>query len=449
MKKRILFTVVILVGIILLPLIGKAQFVPIDANKARVQASFNSVRTYINGADTIVVANVRDTTNTLNGGGYMIMADSDTSLFYHKDDTARLFTTASSWLFTPSLPCCTPDTIPLNFITTQCTTVTANKWRPVLTDSLGRASTTACDTISYLYVDSFFAGNVDSSLFQVGSGVASLMDKRSIDAAGANTTVIGATSSIDFNSFESSTYGSFNSIADSSFGSNIFGTSNIISDTSYQSVALGANNSITKYSYYSTTLGTANNIFKKSYQSNSLGYNNSIQDTSYQSSILGFNNIIQKSYQSFAFGNNIVIFNKPKSIALGLNVTPTDSNQLAISDSIKTVLLKLNVATAGANSVLTTDANGIATWDNQTLSGSATLDFGSISPNSFLDLTITVVGASLSDPLALGIPESSVTAEVEFSARVSAPDTVTVRAQNVNGGNPDPASGLFKVKVFK
>jgi hypothetical protein len=83
------------------------------------------------------------------------------------------------------------------------------------------------------------------------------------------------------------------------------------------------------------------------------------------------------------------------------------------------------------------------------LTDTATLDFPALTSHGHEDLTITVTGAELSDVVSLGIPNSSIIAEVLFTAYVSATDTVTVRAQNVNGGTPDPASGLFKVKVFK
>ena len=84
------------------------------------------------------------------------------------------------------------------------------------------------------------------------------------------------------------------------------------------------------------------------------------------------------------------------------------------------------------------------------LSGSASLNFPSIAALSTSDLTITVTGAALSDMVALGIPNASITADVTYSAWVSATDTVTVRARNHNAVSAsDPASGTFKVKILK
>lgn len=83
------------------------------------------------------------------------------------------------------------------------------------------------------------------------------------------------------------------------------------------------------------------------------------------------------------------------------------------------------------------------------LFGSATLDFPNLNPNSFADLTISIVGASVGDCVSLGIPVSSLVGLVIFNSFVSAADTVTVRAYNLDGAQINPPSGLFKVVVSK
>ena len=83
------------------------------------------------------------------------------------------------------------------------------------------------------------------------------------------------------------------------------------------------------------------------------------------------------------------------------------------------------------------------------LTASATLDFPSISAQSFADLTITVTGAALGDSVALGVPTASVTAGLMFTAWVSATNTVTVRAHNYSVAAADPASGTFKATIVR
>lgn len=114
------------------------------------------------------------------------------------------------------------------------------------------------------------------------------------------------------------------------------------------------------------------------------------------------------------------------------------SNSITISDG-----------TQGAGKVLTSDASGNATWSNQILTGSATLDFGTIAPNGHETLTITVTGAALGDVVSLGIPNSSTNDHGAFMAWVSATDTVSVKCYNFDGVSFDPASGTFTAKIFK
>lgn len=83
------------------------------------------------------------------------------------------------------------------------------------------------------------------------------------------------------------------------------------------------------------------------------------------------------------------------------------------------------------------------------LSASATLDFGSVSAQSFADLTVTVTGAATGDCVSLGVPTASITAGIVYSAWVSATNTVTVRAHNYTAGALDPASGSFKAAIVR
>lgn len=120
--------------------------------------------------------------------------------------------------------------------------------------------------------------------------------------------------------------------------------------------------------------------------------------------------------------------------------------------------------TAGTN--LTTPEAGAMEWDgtnlfltnssntrqtiNQGLTSTATLDFPSTNNNSFNNLTVTVTGAVAGDVVTLGLPNGSVPAAASnFTAWVSAANTVTVRFSNHSGVAQDPASGSFKVFVTK
>lgn len=111
--------------------------------------------------------------------------------------------------------------------------------------------------------------------------------------------------------------------------------------------------------------------------------------------------------------------------------------------------IKIQDGTQGAGKVLTSDANGLASWSNQILTDTAILDFGNILANGHEVLTITVSGASLGDVVSLGIPNASMSNHASFVAWVSASDTVSVKCFNFDGTGFDPASGVYKVKVFK
>jgi hypothetical protein len=81
------------------------------------------------------------------------------------------------------------------------------------------------------------------------------------------------------------------------------------------------------------------------------------------------------------------------------------------------------------------------------LSGSASLDFGSISAVSQANLTITVTGAAVGDEVILALPAAP-TAGIVFNAFVSAANTVTVRASNITAGSIDPAAATYGVIVI-
>lgn len=84
----------------------------------------------------------------------------------------------------------------------------------------------------------------------------------------------------------------------------------------------------------------------------------------------------------------------------------------------------------------------------RTLAAVTTLDFPSISAAGTQTLTVTVPGAAVGDVVAIGLP-ATVNAGIVFDARVTAADTLTVRAMNITASPVDPASATYDFVVFK
>jgi hypothetical protein len=83
------------------------------------------------------------------------------------------------------------------------------------------------------------------------------------------------------------------------------------------------------------------------------------------------------------------------------------------------------------------------------LVASATLDFPSTLAQTDSDLTMTVTGAVDGDPVDVGVPNGSALTGACYTAWVSAANTVKVRFSVYGIAAKDPASGTFKVTVFK
>jgi hypothetical protein len=83
------------------------------------------------------------------------------------------------------------------------------------------------------------------------------------------------------------------------------------------------------------------------------------------------------------------------------------------------------------------------------LSTNATLDFNSTNSGASSDLTITLSGVAVGDPVFLAVDNSSVSGGTNFTAWVSAANTVTVRFNNYSSSAVNPSSGTFRVAVMK
>lgn len=105
----------------------------------------------------------------------------------------------------------------------------------------------------------------------------------------------------------------------------------------------------------------------------------------------------------------------------------------------------------GANTLTVTNSFKVGTGATivNVLTNSATLDFPSTLAQTDSDLTITVTGAADGDPVELGAPNGSTLTGGCYTAWVSAANTVTVRFSVYGALAKDPASGVFKVTIFK
>jgi hypothetical protein len=86
--------------------------------------------------------------------------------------------------------------------------------------------------------------------------------------------------------------------------------------------------------------------------------------------------------------------------------------------------------------------------DVKSLHHDAVLDFPSISANSFEELTVPCIGASIDDTAAASV-QGGPTGDGVIQAWVSATDVVTVRYTNPTGGALDPPSATYHITILK
>ncbi len=147
------------------------------------------------------------------------------------------------------------------------------------------------------------------------------------------------------------------------------------------------------------------------------------------------------------------------SVGIGLTNPSAILHLTSGTSSANTAPLKF---TAGSN--LSTPENGAVEYDGtnyfatsggtryvltRTLTATTSLDFPNTSSQDYSDLTITVTGAANGDAVSLGVPNGVIHGMTNYSAWVSATDTVTVRFTNYSGGSINPASSSFRIAVIK
>jgi hypothetical protein len=167
---------------------------------------------------------------------------------------------------------------------------------------------------------------------------------------------------------------------------------------------------------------------------------------------------------TLSVGDNYSAFNS--KVRIGTYTTGT------VPIPVPTALLHLNAGTAApqtaplkftAGTNLSSPEDGAVEYDGnlyvtssgtrftlaRTLTNTQTFDFPSTPLNTSSDLTITINGASSGDVVLLGVPAGSVNADSNYTAWVSAANTITVRFNNYSNGALDPASGTFRVSILK
>jgi len=83
---------------------------------------------------------------------------------------------------------------------------------------------------------------------------------------------------------------------------------------------------------------------------------------------------------------------------------------------------------------------------NVILEGTLTYNFPFSTSGTAQTATLSVAGASVGDPVLVGLPSIPTTGMI-FDAYVSSANTVTVRCNYLTSG--DPSSQTFKIKVLK
>lgn len=89
---------------------------------------------------------------------------------------------------------------------------------------------------------------------------------------------------------------------------------------------------------------------------------------------------------------------------------------------------------------------GTTTLHKHTVTGSASLSFGSVASNDTANQNITVTGAVAGQIVMLG-PPATIEAGFTWCGFVSAADTVTVRIHNNNGGPITPATATWYATI--
>jgi hypothetical protein len=105
------------------------------------------------------------------------------------------------------------------------------------------------------------------------------------------------------------------------------------------------------------------------------------------------------------------------------------------------------VALGASGAILQSDGTD-AVWTAR-ISASSAIDFASINDGACLENTLTLTGAALGDPVALGVSGTALPAGMMATVRVSAADTAQVQICNLSGAAVDLSSRTFVARVVR
>jgi hypothetical protein len=128
------------------------------------------------------------------------------------------------------------------------------------------------------------------------------------------------------------------------------------------------------------------------------------------------------------------------------------ANRVAYATSTNTIGEDADLTFNGTNLNTTTLTVGAGSTISGYISNTAALDFPSTAAGTCEALTITLTGAAVGDAVILGVDNASIPGVnyIYPTAWVSATNTVTVKGCNIQTVSAlDPASGTFKVAIFK
>jgi hypothetical protein len=110
------------------------------------------------------------------------------------------------------------------------------------------------------------------------------------------------------------------------------------------------------------------------------------------------------------------------------------------SGGVSSVTASLPIlSTGGTNPVISLDIKRSITVGT---------DFPNTNAQSSSDLTFTLTGVSVGQPVLLGVPDGSAPANTNYTAWVSAANTVKIRFNNYSSSAVNPSSGSFTISVI-
>lgn len=289
----------------------------------------------------------------------------------------------------------------------------------------GRNAGTANTALGQATLDSITTGVTNT-----GIGYQALQNNKT----GNDNTAVGV------NALQLTTVGTSTAIGRSALGGNTTGLRGTANGTySLLTNTTGNSNTGIGYSAGDGPITGSNNIYIGYYSGRWYATTSTVNTTPNQSIFIGDS-------------TKAAADNQTNQIVIGHNAVGNGSNTATIGKGLTATYLQgkiTNDSLAGTGTRIVTASSTGVLGSQAFLTASATLDFPSTGGGSSSDLTVTVTGAADGDVVSIGVPNGSVPGTSGYFAWVSAADTVTIRFANQSGSSADPASGIFKVLVWK